>query len=793
MRLSIRWLRQYLNTDASIDELIDTITLSGLEVEEEIDLGMRSGLIVISRVLETQPHPDADKLTLCTVDIGEKQPLEIVCGAPNVRAGMIVPCAKVGATLPNGMVIKKARIRGQKSVGMLCSGHELGFNQDQSGIMELDETSPVGEPFDFLVELAVTPNRPDCLSVLGVGRDVGAMLGLKVFPPTPRFTEMLERIDTFVRLAIEARSECTRYACRMMRGLRIGESPLWLQRALESMGLRPINNVVDVTNYVLMELGHPLHAFDFDTLVGGEVHVRLAEPGEKLTIIDGSELELSPEDLVIADARRAIALAGVMGGADTEVGDKTVNVLLESAYFDPATIRKTARRHGLQTDSSYRFERGADRDSLLLPLNRATRLIQELAGGEIAKGLIDVNIASPEPAPIVLEIQRVNNLLGLTLSSTEIADYLVNLGFEIRRSDRDSLMVVHPSHRIDVTRDVDLIEEVARLYNYNRIPSTMPRIVPRQSTADPLDLLHERTQSAMVAQGLSEAMSYSFIAEEQAQRLGFEPAAQPHLTNPLTIDQVIMRPTVLCGLLNAVAENQKHDEPSIGLFEIGKVWSPDAKAGVPECEGSELGIVMGGPVPGNWAQPERDRDFYDLKGALECLIDNWGGGHWLVQPLKDSPIFHPGRSGNVQWLGQTIGQIGEIHPDLADAYDLRGRILAAKMDLKAVAELAAGRSTSYKQPPRYPGSWRDLALVVDRATPAGDLLTAVRKTGGALLEDVRLFDVYEGERVEADKKSLALRLRLRDPDKTLTEDEIVQAVDRIVKQLGKAFGATLRA
>lgn len=793
MRLSIRWLKQYLHTDLPMDQLIETITMAGLEVEEVVDLGMKSGRIVVAKVLEVQPHPNADKLRICRVDAGGPEPLTIVCGAPNVEADTLYPCALEGAVLPGGMEIKRSKIRGQVSEGMLCSAQELGLGTDHSGIMPLAESYTVGEPFDFIIEIKVTPNRPDCLSVLGVARDVGAMLGKKVFPPTPRVKETLDHIDSYVRLSIKARSECPRYTCRLIRNVQIAESPLWLRRALEASGLRPINNVVDVTNYVLMELGHPLHAFDFDMLAGGEVQVRMASEGEVLVIIDGTELTLTAQDMVIADAKKAIALAGVMGGRDTEVTSSTTNILLESAYFDPGTIRKTAKRYGLQTDASYRFERGTDRARLTLALNRATQMIQELAGGEVAKGLLDLQTNSIEPAPIVLEIKRVNSLLGLQLTSSEIADYLVNLGFEIRRSDRDSMVVAAPSHRVDVQRDVDLIEEVARLHNYNNIPSTMPRTVASSMGRDPLALLIEESRDALEGVGFCEAMNFSFISDGQAAALGFDPARQPRIANPLTVDQVLMRPTVLGGLLTATAFNQKQDEPSIQFFEVGKVWGPQSEPGKPEGEDWELAIVMTGPHPLHWAEAERPFDFFDLKGVAEALTASWSPGELSVEPLGDSVIFHPGRSARMNWNGETIGELGELHPDLAEKFDLRGHIYALRIDLARAVHAAAIRSIRFQAIPRFPGSWRDLAIVVDGGAPAGVILEEVRQVAGPLLEEVSIFDVYEGEKIPEGKKSLALRMRLRSPEGTLTEEAISGTVEKVVARLVKQFGATLRS
>lgn len=792
MKISLRWFKQYLNTDCTIEELVETLTMAGIEVEGEIDLGMKSGKIVVGRVREVRKHPNADKLSLCHVDVGQGRTLSIVCGAPNVTVGGCYPCALPGAVLPGGVTIKKTRLRGEPSEGMLCSARELELGADQSGLLDLPESYRPGDPLDYVLEVTITPNRPDCLSLLGIARDLGAMMGKKVYPPRPQFKEMLEPIDSFVRLMVEARAQCPRYVCRLIRDVEVGESPVWLKRALEASGLRPINNVVDVTNYVLMELGHPLHAFDCDTLEGGEVRVRLAQPGEPLVVIDGTRLELTGEDLVIADKHRPIALAGVMGGAETEVSAGTSHVLLESAYFEPQAIRRTARRHGMSTDASYRFERGTDRSRLTLPLNRAAQLIQELAGGEIAKNYLDVQGTILEQPPILLNTERANRLLGLKLSSMEIADYLLYLGFEITRSDRESLVVKVPSHRIDVTREVDLVEEVARLHNYNRIPSTLPRIIHSARPASEHETLVEDVRSAMGSLGFCEALNYSFISEHQSTQFGQDPGRMPHIANPLTVDQGLMRHSLLPRLIEAALRNRNQDEPSILLFEVGKVWRPGAEAGQADGECWHLAAVMTGQTELHWDQPARMYDFYDLKGVLEALFDRFGESRLEWPTRNDSPVFHPARTAGIVWSGHMVGETGELHPELADALDLKQRLYAVQIDLDRLVELEAGRARTYRPITRYPGTHRDLALVVGDQVEAGRLVDTVREAGGALVEQVKVFDLYQGEHVPEGKKSLALRLRLRSVEKTLTEEEITGTVDVIVQALSDRYEAVLR-
>ena len=579
----------------------------------------------------------------------------------------------------------------------------------------------------------------------------------------------------------------------------MGESPAWIRYALEASGLRPINNVVDITNYVLLELGHPLHAFDFDSLAAGTIKVRFAEQGEKLDLIDGKTLEFTAEDLLVCDEDGPVALAGVMGGRDTEVTAKTTNILLEAAYFRPDLIRRTARRYNLQTDSSYRFERGTDRENLVLSLNRATQLIQEIADGKVVKGCLDMQPSiTHEPSCISLRIDRVNSLLGLELTSTEIADYLANLRFEIRKFDQDVMVIQVPSHRIDVTREIDLIEEVARMHNYNRIPSTMPKILPSRLPISGIETIVEDARDAMTSMGFCEAVNYSFISDLQSRQMGSDPDELPRISNPLTAAQVVMRPNLLPGLLNAVACNQKQDEPEVSLFETGKVWFHGSAAGDPAGEKNDLAFVMAGPRDEHWSSNGRDVDFYDLRGILNSLLVRLGAyenpSDVQLSPLDESQIFHPGRSAGVNRNGSALGQLGEIHPDLAGAYDLCGRVYGAFIDLTTLAGgIGHDSNSGMSQVPRFPASWRDLAVVVDCGIPAGQLLEAVRDGGGQNLEDAHIFDVYEGERVGKGKKSIALRLRLRSPDHTLNEDEITSTVDRIMKQLDRKCSAVLRS
>lgn len=796
MLLSVRWLNKFFSTPLEVDELLDVLTRAGHDIEGTIDLGMGSGKIVVAEVMEFSKHPDADRLNLVKANVGREKPLNIVCGAQNLYANMLVPCALPGAKLPDGLEIKRSKIRGQESEGMLCSARELGLGTDHAGIMDLPNAYKPGEPFDFIIDIKVTPNRADCLSVLGMARDVAAMIGKKVYPVTNRFSEKLNKTEEFIDVTVQAREACPRYTCRYIESVTVDESPLWMRRTLQASGMRPINNVVDTTNYVMMEMGIPLHAFDFDRIRGGKIVVRFAKEGERLITLDDTELQLHSEDLVIADAERPIALAGVMGGKNTEVTEGTTHIALECAYFDPPTIRKTIRRHGIKSDSGYRFERGTDRSKVPACANRATQLIQEFAKGEVAKGIIDINQPQGDERLVTLEIARVNQLLGVELTNSDIADRLVMLGFEIRQSDRSSLLVAPPPYRVDIELDVDLIEEVGRIYGYSKIPETMPAIttvrLEEGEELPPWEALRA-LRSHLVGLGFFETVHEGLISEDAARRHGFDPAKQPRVANPLTADQAMVRPTLIPELLAATSHNQRQAADRIAFFEMGKVYPPGSRVGVEEDEGLSLGLVLAGSRPPSWAAPGGSYDFFDLKGMLESLGERMNLGELTIERLADDPTFHPGRSGTIMWNREALGKMGELHPEQAEHYELRGRVCLAEIDVKKLIAIARARPIRYQPISRFPASERDIAVVVDENVDAAKLLGAARKVGRPVVEEMALVDLYQGEHIPAGKKSVAMRFRLRSGEATLTEDEINKAMDKVLAELKTQCGAVLRS
>ncbi len=827
MRISLRWLKQYLPIELNLSEIVNTLTMLGLEVEEATDLGFESKLLVVCEVLEIRPHPNADKLVLCTVKADDPEPIEVVCGARNMQPGDRVVLAKVGAALPpsevhpEGLVLKAAQIRGVRSNGMLCSGPELTYNDDAAGIMILPPETPVGESFDALLEIKVTPNRPDCLSIIGVARELAAATKRKLSVPLPRLEEVAEKSESAVRIGVQAREECPRYTGRVVRDIQVGPSPLWLQRAVESAGLRSINNIVDVTNYVLIEMGHPLHAFDLEKIHQKQVIIRLANPGETMTTLDDQEITLEESDLLITDPKGPIALAGIMGGLDSEISESTTDVLLESAYFSPTGIRRTRTRLDKSTEASYRFERGADPKRLTLALERATELIHQVAGGKILKGTIDVLNSIPEPKPVWLRIERLNRFLGITLSGREIADMLVVLGFEILRTDREQLQVGVPSHRVDIAREADLFEEVARLLGYNKIPAALPRTVSRPEPPAPLRKLRDQIADFLVGGGYNEAILYSFTSEEALRTFDAPTDRLVRLQNPLSVEQSVMRTSLVPGIVNAVKRNHSFGELNVRLFELGKTYfmpeppEDEEEAGeVPEAEQAEvpesrrktkvptdlppppvestwLVAALTGGGKSAWNASSHDADFFDIKGLAESLLDHLGIRKGDIEEVTDVTYLHPGRAAAFVVQGRRLCQFGELAPDLAERFDLRRRFNLLEMNLDSILE-ADRQDPKFRGLPRYPAVERDLALVVDRDIPAVELERTMKSAEKQLLTTIRVFDLYEGDKIPEGKKSLAYSLTFRSDERTLTEDEVNDAISRILNALETKHSAALR-
>ncbi|GAB4282982.1 MAG: phenylalanine--tRNA ligase subunit beta [Coriobacteriia bacterium] len=811
MRVSLKWLRELVDIEMDVAELCARLDMTGTKVEAVHTLGEALEGVVIGQVLTCEPHPDADRLRYCTVDVGGDEPLKIVCGATNFSAGDKVPVATVGTVLPGGLEIKKAKLRGVESHGMMCSATELGVGADASGLLVLPADAPVGAPYtswaglsDTVLELEVTPNRPDCLSMAGVAREVAAVTGTGYRVPASEPEESGTPADELVSVSIADPELCTRYAARVITGVRIGPSPAWLAERITAAGARPINNVVDVTNYVLYELGQPLHAFDLATIAsaGGRaaIIVRTAEPGERLTTLDGQDRELAADTLVIADPDGPVALAGVMGGEATEVSEETVDVLLESARFDPASISRTSRRLGLISEASLRFERGVDPELQRRAVDRAAQLIADVAGGSVAPGVVDVYPAPVEPRTITLRPQRVAAVIGAEVPASDIEGILTALGMVTEKTN-ESLVVTVPTFRPDLEREIDLIEEVLRVWGMDRVPSTLPG-GRRAGSLGEAQLVQRDAGEALRAAGLCEHIGFAFADPTDAERLGWEfgPGELPvGLINPMSEEQSVMRWTLLGGLLRAVSNNQRRGVPDVHLYEIANVFLTAEGRKLPKER-----LMIGGAMAGSWERPSwhsdaRPLDFFDAKGVVETLMDALGVDRWQVR-ATDRPWLQQGRSADVIVRGDVVGWIGELAPHVLDAFECAGPVTVFEISFASL--LKAGRGTrSYAEVPRYPAVNLDIAIVVAEDVTAERVTTAIRSAGGDLLEDVRLFDVYRdrpdaapGERrLPEGTKSLAFSLSYRSPERTLSDEDVAPAHERLVKTVLRKVGGSIRA
>ena len=827
MNVTLNWLKNYIDFEFSPSELADRLTMLGIEVESIKQLGAELEGVVVGSVTSIQPHPNADKLVLCQVDIGETEELQIVCGAPNAREGMLAPVATIGATLPIGLTIKRAKLRGEVSLGMLCSEKELGLSEDAAGLMELPTDTPLGTSLsealgldDVVFELEITPNRPDCLSLIGVAREIRAETGNALKLPQVDFNEDETDIREMTSVTIEAPDLCPRYAARVIRGVKVGQSPAWLQHQLESVGVGVINNIVDITNFVLMEYGQPLHAFDYHKLTENRIVVRRATAGENLTTLDEIARELTPDMLVIADAEKPVALAGIMGGYDSEITETTCDVLLESAYFNPSSIRATTKALGISTEASYRFERGADPGVVLAALDRAAQLIAELAGGSICKGIVDVYPGQQPLRRIQLRPERVNFILGTALEAAEMVQILRHLGFDIEESrpevaptgtkkDRDPevapteksvFQVTAPTFRSDITREIDLIEEIARVYGYDNIPTTLPKGDIPVPVPNPSTEVRKHIKYFLLAAGMMEAINYSFCDPNCFDKIRFT-ADNPlrdalKLRNPLSPEMSVLRTTLIPSLLENAQHNRNHQIDTIALFEIGNVFIQDGGSSRSDLRIATLepervtGILAGQIGDGVYSNPYREPDFYDIKGLVEGILEVCGIVDYTLQKT-DAPTFHSGRNAAVLLDDRQLGTFGEAHPEVLENYDLPYKAYLFDFDMEALVD-AAIFAKRFEPIPVYPKVERDLAIVVDKELLSDIPTGLIYATGGELVESVRLFDVYEGEQVPEGKKSLAYAITYHSATETLTDKAVNALHDKVVKRLNQELGAELR-
>lgn len=806
MKITYNWLKQYVDYDGTPEELAEHLTILGLEVESLDRVGGGFDGVVVAEVVTRDPHPDADRLSVCRVKDGEGE-RQIVCGASNFKAGDKVPLILPGATLPTSdpkkpFVIKVGKIRGVESHGMMCSGKELGASEDADGLMILPEDAEVGQPFaahlgldevDYVYDLEITPNRPDWNSVIGIAREISAKTGKPLrFPDTP-LKEGPKPISEQVRVRIEDASLCGRYTARLIRNIQVGPSPSWLKNSLEKIGIRSINNVVDITNFVMMEIGQPLHAFDFhllsaDAESGSTVVVRPSQEGENFRTLDDQEHELPAGTVMIADETKAIALGGVMGGLNTEIGDQTKDVLLESAHFCPQSIRATSKKLDIRTDASYRFERCADIGIADWASQRAASLILELAGGELQAGVVDEFPKEEPPREVSLRYAKTNELLGINVAADEQRGFLERLDLKTLESSGTDCRFAIPSYRVDIKREVDLIEEIVRLYGIDRIPSTSPRGAVGTHQHDAVHDDFGTVRRVLTGMGLTEIQGQTLISDS-AVGIPAGVGSVP-LEHPLSSDMNILRPSLLPGLVTVMQHNANRGTQNVAAFEIGTVFELQGEDPV---EMRRLGLVLtGNRAPDFWVAGERDQDFdlYDMKGQLEELLDSMGvkGIQWRAAASPD-PLFV--EEGELTLGKQVLGRFGQMQPVTAQKLDLKRPVFLAELNL----DLLLKRRTpvrSFKTLPQFPSVRRDVAMLVDESVSYEDVLRSAKKAKAPFLQSVSIFDVFRGKGIPAGMKSVAFAFIYRDRERTLKDDEVTASHAQIVERLKQDSGAEIR-
>lgn len=803
MFVSYKWLQEYVDLSGiTAKELADKITKSGIEVEgvETLNEGIKG--VVIGHVVEKEQHPNADKLNKCLVDLGGEAPVQIICGAPNVDKGQKVAVATIGAVLPGNFKIKKAKLRGEESNGMICSLKELGVDpkvvakEYSEGIFVFPNNVQVGEDAisylerdDQILELGLTPNRADCLSMLGVAYEVAAILGREVKLPQPKVEGIAEKAADYIQVTVDASEDNPLYVAKVIKNVKIGPSPLWMQGRLMASGIRPHNNVVDITNYILLEYGQPLHAFDYDRLGSKEILVRRANEGEKITTLDDAERSLTADHLVITNGTVPVALAGVMGGANSEVQSDTTTVLLESAYFKGSTIRKASKDHGLRSEASARYEKGIDPNRTRIAAERAAELMALYASGEVLEGSVEADTLKVEPAVVTITLEKINRVLGTEISLAEVESIFSRLQFEVQ-TDNDSLTVTVPTRRGDITIEEDLIEEVARLYGYDNLPTTLPI---GSSTPGYLSGYQKKRRIArrfLEGAGLYQAVTYSLTSKEKATQYALDKREPIRLAMPMSEDKSLLRLSILPQLLEVVKYNAARQNENMAVFETGVVFLANEKDQLPNEQEHLAGAVTGLWQSHLWQGEKKPVDFYVVKGILEGLFTRLGLNNQVEYRSTAIEDMHPGRTAEILLNGKSIGFVGQIHPNVQKDLDLKDTYVF-EISLKDVLE-ADVAPLQYESIPRFPSITRDIALVVDKGMTAGELQTIITESGGTLLKEVYVFDLYEGERMETGKKSIAFSLKYFDPEKTLTDEEVTKAHDQVLAAVKEKAGAVLR-
>ena len=795
MKIVYSWLKELVDIDIEPERLAEMLTLKGLEVSDCYPVGNGLDQILTGKVVEIKRHPNADRLYICQVDIG-KEIVQVVSSAPNLKEGMISPIALPGVRLPNGMKIKKAKLKGIESNGVLLAEDELGLTDDHTGVMELPSGTTIGISIkdaipveDWVLDIEITPNRGDCTSILGIAREVSAITEVPVKMPEMEYEEMDKDASSFASVEIKEPDKCRRYCAGIIRDIEIRQSPFWMRYRLYLSGLRAINNIVDITNYVMLEMGQPLHAFDMDRLEGPKIVVRCAKEGEEFTTLDGITHRLSPEILLICDAERPVALAGIMGGLNSEIEEDTRNVLLEAAFFDPITIRRGAKKLGISTEASYRFERGVDIEGVKRGLKRAVYLMWLLSGGKVAKGIIDNYPRPYKPVNIIMSIKKANRFLGIDLKKDKIKAYLNALQMKIDDIDEDRIQVVPPSFRMDIKREADLFEEIARIDGYDNIPSTLPYIRPSEKDEAEEIKFEQKIREIMVGMGFTEIITYSFISPESKDQIGIS-GEFIELLNPLTIDQSVMRTSLVPGMLEAIKTNINYGEYDLRLFEVGKVFIKREDNEIEErpflCAG-----MTGLAQKKSWYSQERKVDFYDIKGASETLLRDLSQKEFLFKREEPTPWCEEEEFAVIYSGNKEIGYIGKLSEDVLKKLDIEQPVYLMEIDLRRLKKEFI-EEKRFRPFSRFPAVYRDISVIVKKEVESRSIEEIIRKAGGELVESVYLFDLYEGEKIADTEKALGFRIWFRSMKGTLEKKEVDELYEKIIKAIAENTGARLR-
>ncbi|MBN1883136.1 MAG: phenylalanine--tRNA ligase subunit beta [Deltaproteobacteria bacterium] len=797
MKTTLQWLREFVDIDMDVEPFSDLLTMSGLEVEEVVRLGEGLDAIIVGEIVEVTPHPESDTLFVAKVNTGG-QTIGLVSSAPNVTVGLKTALALPGTRLPGGMTVEKRKFKGVESAGVLLAEDELGITQDHTGLIELPDTAKPGQAIDtildvsdYLFDISITPNRSDCLSIIGLARDIAAMLNAPLHIPKITFPEEGDDITSLTSVDVKDKDLCPRYVARVIQDVSIERSPLWMRMRLSALGIRDINNIVDISNYVLLEYGQPLHTFDYNLLEENRIVVKRAKKGETFFTLDAVERTLSDDILMICDGKRPVAIGGIMGGANSEIQDDTDTVLLESAFFHPPSIHQSARYLNLMTEAAYRFERGVDPGGQATAADRATQLMVDLAGGKAAKGIIDEVGSVPVRPTIHLRPERARKIIGFDVTTEETVDIMTRLSMDVKKKKSDLLDVTPPSYRLDLDREIDLIEEVARIKGYDEIPETLPEIAMGHKVRTEHERLARRAFDVMISEGFSEIITYSFIERDTFARLGMENGSSVELKNPMSEEMAVMRTTLIPGIVKVAAGNMNHLNTDLKLFEIARVYTPRKQEKLPDEPYMLSALISGDRYPKQWGREIQPMDFFDLKGTWETLVKRIGVSDVSYDDAGSIPYLDSVESCVIKIGGDIIGVMGKLDENVAERYDLNRTVYVMEVNLTAL-EKVEKEVITYTSIPRYPPVLRDIAMIVAESVRSRDIVEAVRDATGDIGRDITVFDVYTGRQIDEGKKSLALSVMYQSDERTLTDEEVNTVHSRVIDVLEKTLSVQIR-